>query len=64
MAGHVGRAFTRDELLDKLGIDRQMFDRTLDRHVANLRQKIERDPTRPAHVVTVMGVGYKLAKTP
>lgn len=62
MAGHVGRAFSRDELLDKLGIDRQMFDRTLDRHIANLRQKIERDPARPTHVLTVVGVGYKLAK--
>jgi DNA-binding response OmpR family regulator len=60
LASHVGRAFTRDQLFDKLGNDGQIFDRTLDRHVANLRQKIEPNPSRPAYLLTVVGVGYKL----
>jgi len=34
--------------------------RTLDTHVARLRRKIERDPSKPRHLVTVHGVGYRL----
>lgn len=34
-------------------------ERTVDNHIARLRQKIERDPARPAHLLTVHGVGYK-----
>jgi len=55
-----GRAFTREQLLDRTSSDAgAVFDRTLDRHVANLRHKIEREPSRPRHILTVFGVGYK-----
>jgi len=55
-----GRAFTREQLLDRISTDvGAVFDRTLDRHVANLRHKIEREPSRPRHILTVFGVGYK-----
>ncbi|HEY7992655.1 MAG TPA: response regulator transcription factor [Candidatus Eremiobacteraceae bacterium] len=60
-----GRAFTRTQLLDQVkGDDLEIFDRTLDRHIANLRHKIEEDATKPRYVVTVFGVGYKLSKHP
>jgi DNA-binding response OmpR family regulator len=64
LASNLGRAFSRDQLLDKVSADggAHVFDRTLDRHIANLRQKIETDPARPRYVVTVFGVGYKLVE--
>ena len=34
--------------------------RTVDNYILNLRQKLEDDPTRPTHIVTVRQVGYKL----
>lgn len=60
-----GRTFTRVQLLDQVkGDELEIFDRTLDRHIANLRHKIEEDPAKPHYVVTVFGVGYKLSKNP
>lgn len=60
LAGNLGRAFTRDQLLDKISADADVYDRTLDRHIANLRHKIEPDVARPRFLITVFGVGYKL----
>jgi DNA-binding response OmpR family regulator len=60
LSRHPGRAFTRAQLLDKIeDIGSDVFDRTLDRHIANLRRKIEDDPARPQFIETVVGVGYK-----
>jgi DNA-binding response OmpR family regulator len=60
LAGHPGRAFTRDELIESaLGNDFDGFGRTIDSHVKNLRSKIEDDSSNPVYVVTVRGVGYK-----
>jgi DNA-binding response OmpR family regulator len=57
---HPGRTFTRAQLLDAITDDQlDIYDRTLDRHIANVRRKLEADPTHPKHVVTVFGVGYK-----
>jgi DNA-binding response OmpR family regulator len=57
-----GRVFTRGQLLTYTrGIDRNSTDRTIDVHVMNLRRKIEPDPRSPRTLVTVYGVGYKLA---
>lgn len=57
-----GRVFTRKQILEHLhGIDRYVTTRTVDGHVMNLRRKIERDPTRPELLLTVYGVGYKVA---
>ncbi len=54
------KTFTRDELIGiALGEDFDGFDRTIDTHIKNLRQKIESDPKRPVYVQTVYGVGYK-----
>ncbi len=57
-----GRPFTRAELLDLvLGNEADVFERTIDVHVKNLRHKIEPDPAHPRYVLTVRGVGYKFA---
>jgi two-component system OmpR family response regulator len=64
LAGEPGRTFARSALLDRISESRGVYDRTLDRHVANLRRKIERDPGNPRYVLTVFGVGYKLAGPP
>jgi len=64
LSSNLGRAFSRDQLLDKIATDGggHVFDRTLDRHIANLRQKLERDPSHPRYIVTVFGLGYKLVE--
>ncbi len=55
-----GRVFSRPELLDRvLGDEADVFERTVDVHVKNLRHKIEPDPADPRYVVTVRGAGYK-----
>lgn len=60
LAEHVGQTLTRDQLLQRVSIDGDVFDRTLDRHIANLRARVEPDPAKPRHIVTVFGVGYKM----
>ena len=61
MASHPGRAYTRHELLERVwGKGHESGARTVDVHVRWLRKKIEADPERPAHLVTVRGVGYRL----
>ncbi|HEU4725857.1 MAG TPA: response regulator transcription factor [Candidatus Eisenbacteria bacterium] len=60
-----GRVFTRDDLAAAaFGPDFEATGRTIDAHVKNLRAKIERDPAAPARIVTVFGVGYRLADSP
>ncbi|MFD0523498.1 response regulator transcription factor [Paractinoplanes durhamensis] len=62
LAAEPGRVFTRAQLLRRLhGFDRFVTVRTVDVHVMNLRKKIETDPRNPALLLTVYGVGYKLA---
>ena len=61
LSSHLGQVFSRAQLLDKVAPDStEVFDRTLDRHIANLRRKIEPDLADPQYVVTVLGVGYKM----
>jgi len=56
---HRTRAVARAELLEKIWDQRgDLQTRTVDMTMANLRQKIERDPANPQIVVTVKGVGY------
>jgi two-component system response regulator RegX3 len=55
------RAFSRREILEHVWETVFVPDeRTCDVHIANLRHKVEDDPTRPARVLTVRGVGYRL----
>jgi len=55
-----GRLLTREFLIEEVwGPDYFGDTRTLDVHVKRLRRKIERDPHRPEHLLTVRGLGYK-----
>jgi DNA-binding response OmpR family regulator len=60
LASHVGQTLTRDQLLEHVSSDGDVFDRTLDRHIANLRARVEPNPSNPRYIVTVFGVGYKM----
>lgn len=54
------KTFTRDELIClAMGEDFNGYDRTIDTHIKNLRQKIETDPKNPVYILTVHGVGYR-----
>jgi len=58
LAKNAGKVFTREEFIDKvLGYDYEGYDRTIDVHIKNLRQKIEDSQNK--YVKTVYGVGYK-----
>jgi DNA-binding response OmpR family regulator len=57
-----GQVYTRAQLLDRLNDDGSIFERTLDRHINNLRRKIEPNPEEPTYIVTVYGVGYKMKR--
>lgn len=55
-----GVVVTRDELLDEVwGYNSYPSTRTVDNHIARLRQKIEPNAEEPTHILTVHGVGYK-----
>ena len=57
---NAGRVLTRMQLIDRVwGSDYVGDTKTLDVHVKRLRAKIEPDPARPKHIVTVRGLGYK-----
>jgi two-component system, OmpR family, alkaline phosphatase synthesis response regulator PhoP len=63
MAREPGRVFTRSQLLDAVhGVAFESYERAIDAHVKNLRQKLEPDPTTPRYVLTVYGVGYRFAE--
>jgi DNA-binding response OmpR family regulator len=58
-----GRAFSRMKLLDAAqGEAYEGYERTIDTHIKNLRNKIEPDPKSPRHIITVYGVGYKFVE--
>lgn len=63
MAQNPNKVFTRSELIEKaFGYDFDGFDRTIDAHIKNLRQKIEDDPKNPTYIKTVYGAGYKFGE--
>ena len=60
MAGHPGRAYSRNELLDQVwGTDYFGDPRTVDVHIRWLREKIEREPGSPRRIITIRGTGYR-----
>ncbi len=62
MARQPGRVFTRAQLLDALhGVAFESYERAIDAHVKNIRRKLEPDPHAPRYLLTVFGVGYRLA---
>jgi len=56
-----GEVISRDDFLDKIwGEDNTYVSfRTVDSHIANIRKKIEDDPSNPKHIISIRGVGYK-----
>lgn len=62
LAKHPQRYFTREELIEKvLGFDYIGDIRTIDQHVKNVRQKIEKDSKNPMYIQTVYGSGYRFS---
>jgi two-component system response regulator RegX3 len=60
LMSHAGQVVTRELCIDRLWWDQDLTDtRTLDTHVKRLRRKIEPDPARPRHLITVRGVGFR-----
>lgn len=60
LISHPNKAFSREELIvSAFGVGFEGYDRTIDSHIKNLRQKIESDPRNPRYVQTVHGLGYK-----
>jgi DNA-binding response OmpR family regulator len=63
MAREPGRVFTRAQLLDAVhGVAFESYERAIDAHVKNIRHKLEPDPARPRYLLTVYGVGYRIAE--
>lgn len=60
IAKYPSKVFTREELISiALGGNFDGYERTIDSHIKNLRQKIEKDPKNPEYVLTIRGIGYK-----
>jgi uncharacterized protein (TIGR02246 family) len=65
LARSPGRVMSRATLLDAIaGREAEAFDRTIDVYIGRLRRKIETDTKQPRLIVTVPGVGYRLAAKP
>ena len=60
LANHPRQVYTRDLLLDRIWGGSDYIDpSTVTVHIRRLREKIESDPSKPIHIQTVWGVGYK-----
>lgn len=65
LASAPARVLTREEIVDKaLGYHFEGYERSVDAHIKNIRQKIEADPKNPALIQTVYGVGYRFGGRP
>jgi DNA-binding response OmpR family regulator len=63
LASHPRRVFSRDHLMDRVwGYEAAVDTGTVTVHVRRLREKIEDDPSRPRHLETVWGVGYRFVE--
>ncbi|HXQ28875.1 MAG TPA: response regulator transcription factor [Gemmatimonadales bacterium] len=63
LLGRRGAVVSRSQLLAEVwGYSAEVFSRTVDTHVAELRRKLEPDPTSPRHILTVRKAGYRLAR--
>jgi two-component system alkaline phosphatase synthesis response regulator PhoP len=59
---HRGATLSRDEILREVwGYSAETFTRTVDVHIASLRQKLEANPKQPQMILTVSGLGYKFS---
>jgi len=63
LARHPGRVFSRMELLERVqGYTYEGYERTVDAHIKNVRQKIEENPKKPRYILTIYGMGYKFSE--
>ncbi len=61
LARHPRRVFTRLQIMEQAqGSAYEGYERTIDAHIKNLRNKLEPNPRHPTYIQTVFGVGYKL----
>jgi two-component system alkaline phosphatase synthesis response regulator PhoP len=64
LARHPGRVYTREELLERVwGQEFMGTARTVDQHVAQLREKLQEDPKSPLYLETLRGVGYRFRES-
>jgi DNA-binding response OmpR family regulator len=64
LAANAGKVVTRDEILDALwGVDHIADSNVVDRHIRNLRAKLQNDWRRPRFIATVSGRGYRFIPT-
>lgn len=60
LVSNSNRVLSRDQLIEaSFGIEYEGFDRTIDTHIKNIRQKVETNPKYPEYIHTVYGAGYK-----
>jgi DNA-binding response OmpR family regulator len=60
LASQPGVVFSRDKLLEEVrNRELELFDRSIDAHISNVRRKIEDSPRHPRYIITVWGTGYK-----
>jgi DNA-binding response OmpR family regulator len=60
LAEHIGKVLSRENILNQVwGWEFTGDSRTVDVHIRWLREKIEKDPTKPTRIVTVRGAGYR-----
>lgn len=60
LMGSPKKIFTREEIINlAFGEDYDSYDRAIDTHIKNIRQKIEENPKKPRYIKTVYGLGYK-----
>jgi DNA-binding response OmpR family regulator len=61
LASHPRQVFSRDQLMDRVwGYEPALDSGTVTVHMRRLREKVEADPSKPVHLETVWGVGYRL----
>ena len=61
LARHRGAVVSRVELMRQVwGYSDAVISRTVDTHIAELRRKLEEDPSHPKHIITARKVGYRL----
>ncbi|MBI2683995.1 MAG: response regulator transcription factor [Actinobacteria bacterium] len=65
LASHPRQVFSRDQLMDRVwGYAAALDTGTVTVHMRRLREKVEADPSRPLHLETVWGVGYRFVPAP
>ncbi|MCZ6785751.1 MAG: helix-turn-helix domain-containing protein, partial [Planctomycetota bacterium] len=65
LVAHEGRALSRARILEGVwGGGEEIVSRVVDTTILNLRKKVEKNPARPRHILSVRGVGYRFSRAP